>query len=153
MQVTSHIMAPCVMIVPSVYLIQALGDGGQGWVNALIFVVFSSRLLALYKSICCWHCQRRRQTTHITFGGEEAARRRMRQRTRRIEESSRVLIPPERGSTGSSPRSHHSSPRSYLRGNQSSPGSYGSMGWRNRSTLLGSSEHVTTPVPSDTDKR
>lgn len=132
--------------------------------NALIFVVFSSRLLALYRSVCCWYCQRKKQTTHITFGGEEAARRRMRQRTKRIEETSRVLIPPERGSTGSSPRSHHDSPRSnhrgyqgsprsYHRGYQGSPGSYGSLGWRNRSTLLGSSEHVTTPVQSDVDKR
>ena len=121
--------------------------------NALIFVVFSSRLLALYRSVCCWYCQRKKQTTHITFGGEEAARRRMRQRTKRIEETSRVLIPPERGSTGSSPRSHRDSPRSYHRGYQGSPGSYGSLGWRNRSTLLGSSEHVTTPVQSDVDKR
>lgn len=110
--------------------------------NALIFVVFSSKLLELYRSICCWYCRRKKQPTHVIFGGEDAARRRLRQQTKRIEETNRILIPPDRSSVASSPRSH-----------RSSPGGYGSTGWRNRSALLGSGEHVTTPVQSDNEKR
>ena len=110
--------------------------------NALIFVVFSGKLLEVYGNVCCWYCRRRKEPTYLTFGGADAARNRVRQHPRRIEETNRVLIPPggRGGSGGSSPRSYRSNV------------SYGSVGQRNRLSFLGSGENVATPVPSDADK-
>ena len=41
---------------------QAIGDGAQGWVNGILFVLLNSKAMQVYEKICCLCCNRKKDT-------------------------------------------------------------------------------------------
>jgi hypothetical protein len=56
-------------------ILQAIGDGAQGWVNGILFVLLNSKAMQVYEKICCLYCNRKKDTWDRLLQGDGDSQR------------------------------------------------------------------------------